>query len=110
MTDNLSSPDKPSSEETNLPAHSEKAVASVVLGILGLFVVLAPAEWFGSIGTVLWFTSIPAMIVGLVLGCKALKTWKRGMAIVGMILNILGLAIAIIDFSIGFYLGYHGLL
>lgn len=110
MTDHLSSPNEKSSEETNLPAHSEKAVASVVLGLLGLFVVLAPAEWLGSIGTVLWLTSLPAMIVGLVLGCKALRTWKCGMAIVGMVLNILGLAIAILDFAIGFYLGYHGLL
>ena len=110
MTDHLSSPYKPSSEETDLPAHSERAVASVVLGLLGLFLVVSPLEWWGGAAILVEIICFLTLIIGLVQGCRALKTLRRGMAILGMVLNILGLVIFIVNFAIGFYLGYHGLL
>ncbi len=77
-------------------AGSGKAIASLVLGILGLLAWFIPL--FGA----------PITITGLVLGIKGLKSSNRGMAVAGIVLNIIGLVLTIINASIGAYLGATG--
>ena len=62
------------------------AIASLVLGIVALCLCC------------IWFLSIPAAIVGVILGVIALKkqTPGRGMAIAGLIMSIIGCVLAII--------------
>ncbi len=71
------------------------AVASLVLGIIGLITIFIP----GFCG---WLTSIPA----IVLGAMSLKSAKRKFAIAGMALGILaiviGFVIALVFFGIMF--------
>jgi len=110
MTDYLSSPQQPDNEETRFAPHSNRATASVILGFLGLFLVLSPLEWWREAAILVEIICFVTLIVGLLLGLSALKTLRRGVAIFGIVLNILGLVIFIAHFAIGFYLGYHGLL
>ncbi|MCG5547507.1 DUF4190 domain-containing protein, partial [Halorhodospira halochloris] len=73
-----------------------KAIASLVLGIVGLFAWLLP------------IAGLPVTIVGLVLGIKDINSSNRGMAIAGIVLCIIGLVASIINASIGFYMGSTG--
>ncbi len=73
-----------------------KATASVVLGAIGLLAWFIPL--FGA----------PITIVGLIMGIKGLKSAKRGRAIVGIVLSVIGLILTVINAGIGAYLGATG--
>lgn len=73
-----------------------KAIASLVLGIIGMVAWVIPL--FG----------IPTTVVGLVLGIKGLKSQNKGMAVAGVTLSIIGLVASIINMSIGAYMGATG--
>jgi biopolymer transport protein ExbB/TolQ len=72
------------------------AIASLVLGILSL------------VGWCLPLIGLPMTIVGLVLGFKSLGSQNRGMAIAGIVLNILGLLLSVVNAAFGAYLGVTG--
>ncbi|MHC4444905.1 MAG: DUF4190 domain-containing protein [Planctomycetota bacterium] len=80
------------------PQGKGKAIASLVLGIIGL------------LGWCLPIVGLPVTIIRLVLGIKALPTPSRGMAIAGIVLCILGLVASIVNAIIGAYLGATGAL
>jgi hypothetical protein len=73
-----------------------KAVASLVLGIIGVFAWLIPLIGF------------PVTIVGLILGIGGMKSSSRGMAIAGVVLCIIFLVVTIINSAIGAYMGVTG--
>ena len=75
---------------------SGRSIASLVLGILGLFTWLLP------------IIGLPMSIVGLVLGATGMKRGSRGLAIAGLVLSIIALVLTIINASIGAYMGYRG--
>jgi len=78
------------------PRGGGKAVASLVLGILGL---------------VLWFIplfGLPVTIIGLVLGIAALKSPRRGMAIAGTVMSVIGLVLSLVNAAFGVYLAMSG--
>lgn len=72
------------------------AIISLVLGIIGAVAWLLPIIGF------------PVTIIGLVLGIKSLKDPKRGMAIVGIVLCAIFLAVTAINSIIGAYEGATG--
>ena len=72
------------------------AIASLVLGICGLFGWCIPCA------------GLPMGIVGLILGIKGLKSENRGMAIAGIVLCSLTLVASLINAVIGAYLGATG--
>jgi hypothetical protein len=67
-----------------------------VLGIASLIVWLLP------------IVGLPVAITGLVLGILGSKGSRRGMAIAGIVLSAIGLAGALINASIGAYMGATG--
>jgi|SRR5579871_1138435 len=71
-------------------------VVSLVLGILGLCAWIIPL--FG----------LPITIVGLIFGINALKRVQKGMAIAGVVLSIIGLALSGLNAAWGAYLGATG--
>jgi hypothetical protein len=71
---------------------SGKAIASLVLGIVGM------------VGWCLPIIGLPVTIVGLVLGIMARTSSKRGMAIAGIVLSIIGLALSVVNGAMGVYL------
>jgi len=71
-------------------------VASLVLGIIGLFVWILPI--FG----------LPVTITGLVFGINALKRPAKGMAIAATIICSIGLLLSVANFAWGAYLGATG--
>jgi len=73
-----------------------KAIASLVLGIVGLLAWYVPL--FGY----------PVTTVGLVLGVMGMKSSRRGMAITGVVLSAIGLVITIINSALGVYLFLTG--
>jgi len=75
---------------------SGAAIASLVLGIVGLIMWLLPILGY------------PVTIVGLVLGIKGRKSIKRGVAIAGIILSSIGLFLTIVNSIVGAYLGATG--
>jgi hypothetical protein len=90
MTQSPSQPVAPSQP----PQGNGVAVAGMVLGIVTLVL-----SW-------LWFISIPAGIVGLILSiigkAKAKKVGKgNGMALTGLILSTIGIIIAVIVVIVG---------
>ncbi|MDF2540675.1 MAG: hypothetical protein K0S47_393 [Herbinix sp.] len=76
--------------------HKGLAIASLVLGIIGLLAWCIPL--FG----------LPITIVGLVLGILGLKSIYKGMAIAGIVLSSLGLLFSLVNSAIGAYLGATG--
>ena len=72
------------------------AIASLVLGIVSLIAWLLP------------IVGLPVSIVGLVLGCKTVKSDKKVMAIVGIVLSSIGLNLTIINGALGAYLAATG--
>lgn len=66
-----------------------KAIASLVLGLCNL------------LGWCLPIIGIPCGIVGLVLGIKGLKSSKRGMAIAGVVLCSITLALTLLNSVLG---------
>lgn len=73
-----------------------KAIASLVLGILGL------GAWY------LPLLGYPITIVGLVMGIMGLKSLKRGMAIAGIVLSAIGLLLTIGSSVVGVYMVLTG--
>jgi len=74
-----------------------RAVAGMVLGIVGLIAWIIPL--FG----------LPIAIVGLVLSIKSMKNVNgRGMAVAGIVLSIIALVLTIINSAIGAYRGATG--
>lgn len=63
------------------PKHNGKAIASMVLGIIGLVAWLSP------------FFGVPITVTGLVLGIVGLRSSRQGMAIAGIIMCIIELGL-----------------
>ena len=78
------------------PRGGGKAVASLLLGIVSLLVWLVP------------IVGIPVAVVGLTLGILGLGGSRRGLAIAGVILSAIGVALALVNAVIGAYLGATG--
>ena len=68
---------------------SGRAVAALVLGIIGLLAWLIP------------FIGLPIQIVGLVLGIQSRKSTKHGMAIAGIVLSSIGILLSIVSALLG---------
>ena len=81
---------------------SEKPYASVfAISALGL----------GIINLCAWFLPIcglPLSILGLTFGIASISSPKRGFAIAGIVLCIVGLIAGVVNAAIGAYLGYTG--
>ncbi len=78
------------------PASQGMAIASMVLGICSPFMALCP------------LVGIAVSITGLVLGINAKKKNGGKMATAGIVLSCIGLVLALINASIGTYLGVSG--
>jgi hypothetical protein len=78
-------------------AEPQKAIAALVLGIIGLF------AWYLPIA------GYPITIVGLILSAKGIRLHKS-LAKAGLILNIIGLVLTIVNSILGVYIAYMGLL
>jgi len=81
--------------------NKKKAIASLVLGILGLV-----GGWFGSIpiiGVILSSCTLIFSIIATVLGAKARKAGgdSKGMATAGLVLGIIGIVLGAIGFVCG---------
>ncbi len=77
-------------------SHQGKAIASLVLGIIGLFAWFIPLFGF------------PITLTGLILGIFGLKSSNRTMAVWGVILSSIGLVATLINSAWGAYLGATG--
>lgn len=73
-----------------------KAVAALVLGIVGLI------AWFCPL------VGLTIGIVGIVLAVLANNKRKTGMATAGLVLCIIGVVLSAINMAIGIYLGIAG--
>ena len=80
----MEQPISPSTVRT-VSDRSGRAVASLVLGIIGLFAWMIP------------FLGLPIQIIGLVLGIQARASTKRGLAIAGITLSIIGIVLSVIS-------------
>ena len=83
-------------EVESIPSGGGKAIASMVLGIVGLLAWILPLCGF------------PVTIVGLILGIVDRKSSRRGMAIAGIVMNIIGLLGSTINAALGAYLALSG--
>jgi len=72
------------------------ALASMVLGIVGLVTWLLP------------IIGLPISINGLILGVFALKSKNSGKATAGIVLSVIGLVFATANAAIGAYQGFTG--
>ena len=75
---------------------SGKAIASLVLGIIGL------VAWFIPL------FGLPISVTGLILGATATKSARRKMAIIGVVLCAIALALTCVNAAWGAYLGATG--
>lgn len=71
---------------------SGRAIAALVLGIAGILVSLVPV------------IGLPLQIIGLILGIQSRASAKRGMAIAGIILCSIGMAISLMSALFGIFL------
>lgn len=69
--------------------HNSKATAALVLGIISMIAWLIPLAGF------------PVSIVGIIMGCFGVKSEKKTIATVGLILSIIGLVICLINSVLG---------
>src|SRR5690554_2838905 len=67
-----------------VPDGKGMAAASLVLGLLS------------DVLFCLWYLSLPCAVVGLILGIMSLKSSGRGMAIAGLVLSIIAIAIFVV--------------
>lgn len=72
------------------------AIAGFVIGLLEL------------LGWCLPLVGVPLGITGLVLSCKGLGSDQRGLAIAGIVLNTIGLLLALANAAVGAYLVMSG--
>lgn len=73
-----------------------QAKTSLILGIIGLVV------WFFPI------LGFPVSITGLVLGLRTFDSPKKGLAIAGIVLCIIGISFSSVNAGIGCYMGTTG--
>ena len=73
-----------------------QARVSMILGIIGLAVWLFPVLGF------------PVSITGLVLGLRTFDSPKKGLAIAGIVLCVIGISFSSVNAGIGCYLGASG--
>ena len=73
-----------------------KAVASLVLGCVGL------------VGWCLPILGLPLTITGLALGIKGLRSQHHGLAVAGVTLSLVGLALSVANAALGAYLASIG--
>jgi hypothetical protein len=73
-----------------------KALAGLVLGLVGLFAWCLP------------IVGLPVGVIGIVMGAKGLKSNRRGMAMAGLILSSICVVLALVNAAIGAYLGATG--
>lgn len=73
-----------------------KAVASLVLGVVGLVAWLIP------------FFGLPITITGLIMGIKDVKSQNRGLAIAGIVLSSIFLCLTLINAAAGAYQAVTG--
>lgn len=92
----FSPPTSPPPAVANPPGTSGKAVASLVLGVVGLIAWCVP------------IVGLPVTIIGVVLGSQSLNTPSRGLALAGLVLSVIGLAASAVNAVIGAYLGATG--
>lgn len=83
-------------EPVGTKKHGGLAVASLILGIMGLIAWFIPL--FGA----------PITIAGLTLGIIGLKSTKREVAIAAIVLSSIGLLLTIVNASVGAYMGATG--
>ena len=83
-------------DQTEQPTGGGFAVASLVLGIIGLLAWCIP------------IIGLPINVVGLVLGIKGRESVSSSMAKAGVTMCIIGLVLTIINAAIGAYLGSTG--
>jgi hypothetical protein len=76
--------------------HYGLAITSLILGILSL------VAWFFPL------CGFPMSVTGLVLGIVGINSSKRGLAIAGIVMTVIGLVLTISNATIGAYLGYTG--
>lgn len=93
MSENLPKENDVDQTEINKTGHP---IASLVLGILGLIFWLLP------------ILGLPMTITGLVFGVKALKGEKKGLAMAGVILCVIGIFLSSVNAAWGAYLGATG--
>jgi len=74
--------------------HYSLAIASMILGIFNLLTWLVPICGF------------PMSVTGLVLGFVGKNSSRRGMAIAGIVMCLIGLVLTLINATIGAYIGY----
>lgn len=74
---------------------SGKAVASLVLGIVGMVVWCLP------------ILGLPVGVIGLILGMKARESEKRNLAIAGIVLCVIVLVLSGINAILGAFLGFQ---
>ncbi len=72
--------------------HDNKAISSLILGILSLICWLLPLIGY------------PVSIIGIVMGIKSKNTTSQNLALAGLILSIIGLAITVANSAIGAYM------
>jgi hypothetical protein len=89
-------PPRAAGEVTVAEKTSGKALASLILGVIGLLAWCLP------------ILGLPITITGIVLASKSLRTRSRGLAIAGLILCIVGLVFSVINMAWGAYLGATG--
>lgn len=80
----------------SMQAGGGKAVTSLLLGVVGMLAWLLP------------IIGLPVAIAGLVFGVRSINTEKKGMAIAGLTLSIIGIVLSIINASIGAFMGATG--
>lgn len=83
-------------DQAQQPVGEGKAVASLVLGIVGMLFWLLP------------ILGLPVTVVGVAMGVKGREGSRRGMATAGLVLSIIGLVLTVINAAIGAYLGATG--
>ena len=85
----MAQPAQTGTPKQGLAQHNGKAVASLVLGIIGLFAWIIPLVGF------------PVTIVGIVMGGIGMKSQHPGMAIGGLVMSIIGLIATVINAFLG---------
>jgi hypothetical protein len=80
----------------NTKKEAGMAIASLVLGIIGIIAWIIP------------IIGLPIGIAALVLGILGIKRSSKGMSIAGIVLAVICLVLTITNSAIGAYQGYHG--
>lgn len=87
---------QPSANSSQPQFSGGNGIASMVLGIIGIF------AWFIPVA------GLPVTITGVILGIKSREPVNRGMSTAGIVLSIIGLVLTVANMSIGAYMGATG--